>query len=412
MKRIITALQLIMVFLFQSANAQTFEIPSVDKNVFYDIIEWKGMGSLLMSRDPLGNTKQITLTLVTDTKTSVWDQKFNPKSEEFYYIASENARYVYFLNNLNLEDGKVYFSQLNSAGNIKSTSVAVGAAVKKIKNIDYNDLELINVVVTDKALVHHFRYEDKSTKSVVEFATFITHHNFLCYAVELATIPKANFKDENIGLWDYIGFTGDEIFFAARDVIGKKKGWSVKSFSSKGKEMSNMFIDAPDHELISVDNIGFGTTGKHYLKTDKMNDRGLLAQINGSIYLLGGKRGTGSATLELFKYEAGEWKLLNQMQLNYFIENKALKLGIYPMNEGIGYHLDHNGYNKVSMISFDKKTEVAHNSYTEKTVYNPSAVFNLKEKSEFTVSLPTEIQYFNTEQLGKEGAVKFEFVSR
>ncbi len=412
MKRIITALQLIMVFLFQSANAQTFEIPSVDKNVFYDIIEWKGMGSLLMSRDPLGNTKQITLTLVTDTKTSVWDQKFNPKSEEFYYIASENARYVYFLDNLNLEDGKVYFSQLNSAGNIKSTSVAVGAAVKKIKNIDYNDLELINVVVTDKALVHHFRYEDKSTKSVVEFATFITHHNFLCYAVELAAIPKANFKDENIGLWDYIGFTGDEIFFAARDVIGKKKGWSVKSFSSKGKEMSNMFIDAPDHELISVDNIGFGTTGKHYLKTDKMNDRGLLAQINGSIYLLGGKRGTGSATLELFKYEAGEWKLLNQMQLNYFIENKALKLGIYPMNEGIGYHLDHNGYNKVSMISFDKKTEVAHNSYTEKTVYNPSAVFNLKEKSEFTVSLPTEIQYFNTEQLGKEGAVKFEFVSR
>jgi len=365
-----------------------------------------------MSRDPLGNTKQITLTLVTDTKTSVWDQKFNPKSEEFYYIASENARYVYFLDNLNLEDGKVYFSQLNSAGNIKSTSVAVGAAVKKIKNIDYNDLELINVVVTDKALVHHFRYEDKSTKSVVEFATFITHHNFLCYAVELATIPKANFKDENIGSWDYIGFTGDEIFFAARDVIGKKKGWSVKSFSSKGKEMSNMFIDAPDHELISVENIGFGTTGKHYLKTDKMNDRGLLAQINGSIYLLGGKRGTGSATLELFKYEAGEWKLLNQMQLNYFIENKALKLGIYPMNEGIGYHLDHNGYNKVSMISFDKKTEVAHNSYTEKTVYNPSAVFNLKEKSEFTVSLPTEIQYFNTEQLGKEGAVTFEFVSR
>lgn len=412
MKRIIPALQLIMVFSFQSANAQTFEIPSVDKNVFYDIMEWKGMGSLLMSRDPLGNTKQITLTLVTDTKTSVWDQKFNPKSEEFYYIASENARYVYFLDNLNLDDGKVYFSQLNSAGNIKSTSVAVGAAVKKIKNIDYNDLELINVVVTDKALVHHFRYEDKSTKSVVEFATFITHHNFLCYAVELATIPKANFKDENIGSWDYIGFTGDEIFFAARDVIGKKKGWSVKSFSSKGKEMSNMFIDAPDHELISVENIGFGTTGKHYLKTDKMNDRGLLAQINGSIYLLGGKRGTGSATLELFKYEAGEWKLLNQMQLNYFIENKALKLGIYPMNEGIGYHLDHNGYNKVSMISFDKKTEVAHNSYTEKTVYNPSAVFNLKEKSEFTVSLATEIQYFNTEQLGKEGAVTFEFVSR
>jgi len=412
MKPIFKFLPVLSIVFTQYLHAQTFEIPPVDNNQYYDIIEWKGMGALLMSKDPLGNTKQITLTLVNELQKSVWDQKFNPKGEDFYYIASENARYVYFLDNLNLEDGKVYFSQLNSAGNIKSTSVSIGAAVKKVHNLDYNDLELINVVVTDKALVHHFRYEDKASKSVKEFATFMTHHNFLCYAVELATIPKANFKDENVGLWDYIGFTEDEIFFAARDVIGKKKGWSIKSYSSKAKELSNYFIDAPDHDLIPVENIGFGTTGKHYLKTDKAMDRGLLAQINGSIYLLGGKRETNSATLELFKYEGGKWNFLNDMQLSYFIENKPLKLGIYPMNEGIGYHLDHNGYNKVSLLAFDKKTPVAHNSYTDRTVYDPSAVFNLKEKSEFTVSLPTIVLYFDTNQLGKTGAVTFEFVKK
>lgn len=388
--------------------AQKFEIPQVDNTVFYDLIEWKGMGALLMSKDANSSTKQITLTLVNEQQRSVWDQKFNPKTDDFYYISSDNARYVYFLDNLELQDGKVYFSQLNSAGNIKSTNVSIISAVKKLKNISSDDLDLVNVVVTDKALVHHFRYTDKTSKSVVEFATFITHHNFLCYAVELGTIPLANFKDENVGYWDYIGFTGDEVFFATRDVIGKKKGWAVKSYSSKGSELSNQFLEAPNTDLIPVENIGFGATGKHYLKTEKTTDRGLLAQINGKIYLLGGKSATSSATLELMEYKAGKWELINQMQLSYFIANKTLKLGVYPMNEGVGYHLDHNGYNKVSLLTIDKNMNVAHNSYTDKTVYNPSAVFNLKEKSEFTVSLPNVNLYFDNTQLGKAGAVTFE----
>ena len=144
------------------------------------------------------------------------------------------------------------------------------------------------------------------------------------------------------------------------------------------------------------------------MANQKTTDRGLLAQINGKIYLLGGKSATSSATLELMEYKAGKWELINQMQLNYFIANKTLKLGVYPMNEGVGYHLDHNGYNKVSLLTIDKNMNVAHNSYTDKTVYNPSAVFNLKEKSEFTVSLPTVNLFFDNTQLGKAGAVTFE----
>ena len=144
--------------------AQKFEIPQVDNTVFYDIIEWKGMGALLMSKDANSSTKQITLTLVNEQQRSVWDQKFNPKTDDFYYISSDNARYVYFLDNLELQDGKVYFSQLNSAGNIKSTNVSIISAVKKLKNLSSDDLDLVNVVVTDKALVHHFRYTDKTSK--------------------------------------------------------------------------------------------------------------------------------------------------------------------------------------------------------------------------------------------------------
>ena len=70
------------------------------------------------------------------------------------------------------------------------------------------------------------------------------------------------------------------------------------------------------------------------------------------------------------------------MKLNYFLEKKPLSLGIYPMNEGIGYHLDHNGYDKVSMIYFEKgKASPPHNDFTDKTVYNPSSVFIKKEKN-------------------------------
>ena len=112
----------ITLFILLTANffckSQIFEVPA-GTHPYSDVIEWKGMGTMLMSVDP--NTKQVNLTLANAELKSVWDQKFIPKNDKYYYISSENARYVYFLDNLNLQSGKVYFSQLNSAGNIKST---------------------------------------------------------------------------------------------------------------------------------------------------------------------------------------------------------------------------------------------------------------------------------------------------
>lgn len=386
--------------------AQTFEIPS-KKGSFYDIIEWKGMGALLMSKDENGATKQVNLTLVGEQETSIWDQKFIPKGDEFYYLSSENARYVYFLDNLELNNGKVYFSQLNSAGNVKTTSADYGSAIKKLGSYDYNKLELINVVVTDKALVHHFRFQDKGEKSIREFVVFMTHHNFLTYSVELAAVPESNLKDARYGQWNYIGFTEDEIYFAARDFVSSKSGWSVNSFSSKGKPLQSTFLNAPDN-LLAIENIGFGTTGRYYLKRKPTRESGLLSQINGHFYLLGAQTGGSGAELILFDLVENKWVEMNRLNLNYFIENKPLELGIYPMNEGIGYHLDHNGYNKVSILSFDGKDESAHNDFSERMIANPSSVLHPKKKEEFTVTLPSKVLYFNTEQLNKESTVTFE----
>lgn len=375
---------------------------------FTDVIEWKGVGAILMSKNPNMTTPQINLTLIADQETTIWDQKIRPKNSEFYYLSSENARYVYFLDNLDLDKGKVYFNQLNSAGNVKTTSVSISSAIKKLGSYDYNKLELINVVVTDKALVHHFRYEDKKAKSIREFATFITHHNMLCYAVELGAIPTSDLKDENVGQWNYIGFTGNEIYFAARGYSSKKKGWSTRSYTSKGKEIQGSFLEAPS-DLLPVENIGFGTTGSYYLEEKHVVERGLLAQINGKMYLMGAERSNGGAALILHVHEEGEWKALNTMNLNYFIENKNLKLGIYPMNEGLGYHLDHNGYDKVSMVYFKAGQSSTHNDFSTRAIVNPSSTLYPKKKEEFTVDLPNVVLVFNTDQLGKEGEVEFEF---
>ena len=150
-----------------------------------------------------------------------------------------------------MESGKVYFNQLNSAGNIKSTSVSISSAVKSIGVSDYNDLELVNCVVTDKALVHHFRYNDKKNKAVVDIATFITHHNFLCYSVVLGSVPDDALKEDHIGSWEYVGFTEDQISFAARDYQNRNSGWSVKEFTSKGKELKGYFLNGPK-DLIPI----------------------------------------------------------------------------------------------------------------------------------------------------------------
>ena len=47
--------------------------------------------------------------------------------------------------------------------------------------------------------------------------------------------------------------------------------------------------------------------------------------------------------------------------------------------------------------------------FCRRTIFNPSSVFERKEKEEFNVILPTGLLTFDTSQLGKVGAVKFEF---
>ncbi len=393
-----------------SAVAQEITIEKTT-HPYFDIFEWKGMGGILMSKDPSGNNKQINLTLVGSQPKSIWDQKFTPRNEEFYFISSENARYVYFLHNLVLEDGKVFFAQLNSAGNVKATSVSIAATLKKLGEFSPEDLELRNIVVTDKALVHQFRYHDKKGKAYREFATFMTHHNMLVYAVELGTIPEELIKNGQANHWRYIGFDGDKICFASQERANKKSSWAVNMFNSKAELLEGRSIELPIQNFATTTNIGFGTTGAYHLKNNSDQQNALLTFHNNHFYASGILLENNKSILTLLELNEGKWKENARTEVESVLGKKAIQLGVYPLNEGLGYHVIGSNGDNTTLLKYDGTASVT-NPFTPKTIYNPSRILVEENKKLFAVTLPDGILFFNLDELKSESNVHFEFKAK
>lgn len=392
-------------------QSQTITIEKTD-HPYFDIFEWKGMGGILMSKDPSGNNKQINLTLVGSQPKSIWDQKFTPRNEDYYFISSENARYVYFLHNLNPEGGKIYFAQLNSAGNVKATSVLLSTAIKKLDaSLIIDDLELRNVVVTDKALVHQFRYHDKKEKAYREIAVFTTHHNLLVYAVELGAVPEEALKNGKSSQWRYVGFDGDKVAFAVSEHQNNAQGWTVKMFNSKAELLEGIFLKSPTSKFSSVQNIGFGTTGAFHLRAPADDQNALLTFHNDRFYISGISTEKNNTELQLMEWKEKEWVKINQSIIDNTVSKKGYQLGVYPLNEGLGFHLISASGDVTTVLKFDNSATVV-NPFTPKTVYNPSRIIIDENKKLFAVTLPEGNLFFNLEELNKEGNVEFEFIAK
>ncbi|NGF76316.1 hypothetical protein G5B10_10555 [Fluviicola sp. SGL-29] len=401
---------LLAVFCTAIASAQKFTIVKTTQP-FYDIIEWKGMGALLLSKDPSGNSNQIYLTLVGEQDKSIWEQRFAPQKLPYYYISSENARYVYFLRNLNPESGKIYFDQLNSAGNVKNTSVTLTSVIKTL-GYDAFELELKNVIVTDKALVHHFRHFDKKEKVYTEIATFITHHNMLVYAVELGKIKEEEIKAGRSNHFQYVGFSGDEICFADYSSGSKSgKGWNAVIFNSKGQEQRRVFLKnkASNHTVFST--TGFGTNGAYYLGTEKDQQNGLLSFHNGKFYFTTLNTADGKQVLELHQLDGDDWKKINNYTISSSAPKKGLTIGIYPLNEALTYKLSGDNENQTLALFLDGSTPIV-NNFTESVIYNPSRSIISDKKEFFAVTLPSGNLFFDKSQLKTATDMEFEFIKK
>lgn len=390
--------------------AQNFTITT--KEPAFDIIEWKGFGAMLLSRDGGNNDRQITMTLIGDQNTSIWDQKFIPRNDDYYYIAADNQRYVYFMDNLELDNGKFFFSQLSSAGNIKTTSVSVSSVIKKLGSYDPNELELKNIVVTDKALVHIFRYHDKKEKVYTEIATFMTHHNMLVYATVLGSASEDLIKSGRSGNWKYAGFSGDKILFTAREDHGKNKGWALKEFNSKGALQDSRFIEGPAVDFEAIVNTGYGTTGSSYVNSDLGIDRGVLNLMQERVFVTGVHKEGGESVVEVFELIDAKWKSIGKQRLSVALNKKVDGIGTYPLNEGMSVMLKSGKSGEVYFLPNDQKHQENVFPYSKESAYNPSRALLSGKKEQFALTLPGAELYFDKTQLNKEKSVEFEWIKR
>jgi len=388
--------------------AQKFTIEKA-ATPYSNIIEWKGMGGILMNK--IVNSNQIYLTLIGEKDKSIWNQQIAPPNEKYFFISSENARYVYFLRNLNPEAGKIYFDQLNSAGNVKYTNVNMQTVIRNL-GYDILNLELKNVVVTDKALVHHFRYHDKKEKVFVDIATFITHHNMLVYAVELGKSKEDDVKSGKTNTFQYVGFTGDEICFADYSSAANSKAWNAIVFNSKGQEQRRLVLKNKASNHQSFGTVGFGTTGSYYIGAEKDVQNGLVTFHNGNFYFSILNNLTGKNTLELYQLDQENWKLINSHVIHSTLSKKQINIGIYPLNEALSYRISggDNGEQTVA-LPLDGSTSITH-SFNDSFIFNPSRSIISDKKEFFAVTLHSGNLFFDKNQLKKEGNVEFEFIKK
>jgi len=394
-----------------NAQAQNFGIAMKD-HPFYSIIEWKGKGGLLMSQNPKVEMKQIGLTLVGDLEEGLWDQKFNPKVRTPLFLFNEGTRHVYFIDHLDLVDnGRVTFNQINGAGNARSKVVDIGTKVKLLQNKpDYTKFYGVDAAVTEKVLVYQYRLYNKKEKQYEGYAAFIAHHNFSPLVIELGPVEAADLKNGNGGLWKYAGYNGDIVYFARSRFKFGVHGWTVKGYSYKGVTEEDHFITKPDN-LLTFKNVAYGNTGAYYLEDEKLltDEPGLISFMNGNFYLTVIQKRNNGHDLVLFQAEDSEWIEVNSLTLDPINEDEEVKLGTFPINEGITYRYTHGGIDKAGILLFEEGAIGNQYNFTENSVYNPSALVLEHTGEEFVTQLPLgKTVVCNRSQFGRSSGISFE----
>jgi hypothetical protein len=401
----------ILAFLFTliigfSINAQQFSIPA-EEFPFFDIIEWKGQGAILLNRDPSGLKRKVNLTTITEQPTSKWQESFNPTGKEYFYISSENARYIYFLEQLQPIAGKISFSQVNIAGNVKNSTADLSSPIKRLGSYDINEFKMIDAFTTDKALVFMMRYQDKEENKFVDFMITMTHHNLLVYATIIGEVSEINLKDPRYGHWTYSGFQGDNIIFSIRDVQDKKSGFTICTFNQKGELTETRFVEGPGVSFEAISTGSFGTSGRFYLGTAEMS-AGSILTINGKYHFIGNRLEGTKRSLELYSLIEGEWLKIKSIVVPIDSSKKSPSLSVMALNEGVACIV---GGSSV-FLPFDAEANSVINTATKFTPFNPSSVMVSDLKNRFAVSLPNGILLFETKQLSVPGSVNFEFVKK
>ena len=395
----------ILFLLFSIAiSAQTFEIPPL-KQPFYDIIEWKGIGSIVLSRDLTLTQRQVDLTMVSGDSKSAWQQVYNPMAKETYFISEDGGKYAYFLENLELNDGKVFLHQLSAAGNIKVMNLSFLTPLKRLGSFSPSDLYLTDIITTERALIWMFRHKEKDKLTTI--AVSMTHHNFNMYAFVVSENVSSSAKVEDQISWYIAGENGENIVFAARMHAGKEAGWRVKEFSPRGVMVSEQVLNQNGTNFVAHARVGFGRRGSALLKRSEPDEKGTLIFTKGAYYVGGIEVNGSTANLVSYRLEEKKWVKACESVCTVYNAKKELEVGCFAMNEGIGWYVN-SAKSEGHFHSFTSGTGIVSGTINQATS-NPSRLLTAEFPSKFVAELDTKWLIFDTKQLPAKGNITFEY---
>jgi hypothetical protein len=391
------------------STAQTFTIPA-EKQPYYDIYEWKGIGAVLLSRDPTLNQQQIKLTGIKEGSNSDWSSSINPIGKELFFISEDGGKYCYFLEQLQPENGKVFLHQLTSSGIVKVNKLDMTMAVKKLGDYLPSDLEVIDIVCTQRALVYLFRHENKAEKKVSTIAVTVTHSNLLSYATLVAEHVGSSSKVEDLVSWYIAGEKGDNIIFAARTNVGKTSGWGVKEFDPKGKLVNGFEISGSDVNFIEHTRVGFGRRGSALMNKVSPKEKGTLLFANGNYYVGGVEVSGNTASLNTYVWKENKFEKAGTSTIGSYNVKKELSVGFFPLSEGIGWYVK-NTLQEGHTHLFNNPVGFVSGTVSQ-TMTNPSRLLTDQFPTNFVASFPTQWLVFSTKQLPAAGSVTFEYIKK
>ncbi len=385
-------------------TAQSFEIPSEDQP-FYEVLEWKGLGMLLLSRDPSLSQKQIKISMVAGEGKTSWQQVVNPLGDVTHFIAEDGGKYAYLLENLELKSGKVFLHQISIAGNIKTNNTSFSAALKKLGDFPADELRLLDIITTEKALVYLFTHETKGKKSTL--AVSMTHHNFLCYASLVAENVAGSSRVEDQVSWYVAGEKGENIIYAARTHAGKDAGWKIKEIDPKGKVVSESSLSSNGTIFVEHERVGFGRRGSALLKRVEPKEKGSLVVQNGGYFVTGVEVDNAKANLVTYQWSEGKWKEKCASPISEFNSKKGFQVGYLLLKEGCGWYVKHT-QTEGHFHGANLSKGIVSGKVSQQT-FNPSRLLTADFSDKFVSSLEGKWLVFDTRVLPTRGAVTLEY---
>lgn len=263
MRRLLIILTFLQLFVsFGQLNVTSESYP------FHDAIEWQGVGSLLLAKDPAARQKDYNVILFNALGEVQWKEKFYPKSDAPSLILGHKSNYVYFIDNFVPESHKLFYHQINMSGSVKSTSLELLTHAKKMGYSSSSDLTLIDVVNTSGALVFQFVAENKSEKTYENVFIFLTHHNHRTYAVKTLSSKIEGLKNNAEAMLKYAGSDDEQIYFSR--LVDRASNSTIEfiPFSAKGEEGLTQVFTLNKKQSLSMELNPLHFSGDFYISSD------------------------------------------------------------------------------------------------------------------------------------------------